>query len=303
MIARVASFSISEQMIDAALRTQSTMANEQLQEASGVVSSDYGGLGETSQQVIDLQVSVTRSQSYIDAAGSADSKVQSMYSTLSSVTDLYTQVKSLLTGASNSVSTDPNGVAQSAQQMLQELTSLLNTQYAGQYLFGGSDTTNPPVDTSTSTYPPASSPSTADTSYYQGDDAIASARVSDTETVSYGVTADDSAFEQGLRALNLVANNEPLTTSTLDEAMGLVSNALDAATVAQTKLGLASSSLENASATQTDLQSYAKTLGSNLTSVDVAAVTAELSTYQAQLTASYSAISKIQSLNLASYLH
>jgi flagellar hook-associated protein 3 FlgL len=100
-----------------------------------------------------------------------------------------------------------------------------------------------------------------------------------------------------------VANNEPLTTSTLDEAMGLVSNALDAATVAQTKLGLASSSLENASATQTDLQSYAKTLGGNLTSVDVAAVTAELSTYQAQLTASYSAISKIQSLNLASYLH
>ena len=36
--------------------------------------------------------------------------------------------------------------------------------------------------------------------------------------------------------------------------------------------------------------------------LDVAAVTAQLSTYQAQLTASYAAISKIQSLNLASYL-
>jgi flagellar hook-associated protein 3 FlgL len=57
-----------------------------------------------------------------------------------------------------------------------------------------------------------------------------------------------------------------------------------------------------ASAAQTSYQSFAKTLGGNLTNVDVAAVTAQLSTYQAQLTASYAAISKIQSLNLASYL-
>lgn len=43
------------------------------------------------------------------------------------------------------------------------------------------------------------------------------------------------------------------------------------------------------------------TLASDLTSVDVAAVTAQLSTYQSQLTASYAAISKIQSMSLASY--
>eukprot|EP01035_Chromulina_nebulosa_P042364 gene42364-57347_t len=55
-------------MIAAALRTQSTMANQQIQEASGYISSDFGGLGATSQQVINLQVSVTRSQSYVSAA-------------------------------------------------------------------------------------------------------------------------------------------------------------------------------------------------------------------------------------------
>jgi flagellar hook-associated protein 3 FlgL len=303
MISRVATFSITEQMIDAAMRTQSTMATAQIQEASGDISSDYGGLGATSQQVIDLQISVSRSQSYIDAANSADNKVQAMYSTLGSVTDLYTQLRSVLAGATDSASTDPTSVSQSAQQMLQELTSLLNTQYAGQYVFGGSSTDTAPVDTSSTAYPPATSPSSPSTSYYQGDDAVASVRVSDTETVSYGVTADDPAFEQGLRALNLVANNEPLSTATLNEAMGLVTSALDAATAVQTKLGTASATLENASASQTDLQNYAKTQGGNLTSVDVAAVTAQLSAYQAQLTASYAAISKVQSLNLASYLH
>lgn len=131
MISRVASFAVSQQMIDAAMRTESTMANEQLQEASGSLSTDYAGFGSTSQRIINLQVSVTRSQSYIDAATDADSKVQVMYSTLSSITDLLTQTRTLVTGASNSASTNATSVAQSAQQMEQELASLLNTQYSG----------------------------------------------------------------------------------------------------------------------------------------------------------------------------
>ena len=65
---------------------------------------------------------------------------------------------------------------------------------------------------------------------------------------------------------------------------------------------LSSSSIESASTQQTDYKSYAESLSNDLTGVDVAAITAQLSTYQAQLTASYSAMSKILSMNLASYL-
>jgi flagellar hook-associated protein 3 FlgL len=170
-------------------------------------------------------------------------------------------------------------------------------------LFGGARTTSAPVDIGSVTYAAATSPSTADTSYYQGDDEAASVRVSDSQTVSYGVTADNTAFEQALRAMNLVANNSPLSTDTLNEALDLAASAVDAVGVVQSKISNASSSVERASAAQSDYQSFAQTLGSDLTSVDVAAVTAQLSTYQAQLTASYAAIAKVQSLNLASYLH
>jgi flagellar hook-associated protein 3 FlgL len=303
MAMRVATFAISEQMIGAALRTQSVMADQQIQEASGVVSSDFAGYGSSTQQILNLQVSVTRSKSYTDAATQADSKIQVMYSTVGSVADLLTQFRSLLTGATNAASTDSTSVTQSAQSMLQQMASLLNTQYDGGYLFGGARTSQAPVDISSSAYPAATSPSTASTTYYQGDDELASARVSDTQTVSYGVTADNPAFEQALRAMNLVANNSPLSTTTLDEALNLTTSAVDAVGVVQSKISNASSSIEKASAFQTDYQSFASTLGGDLSSVDVAAVTAQLSTYQAQLTASYAAISKVQSLNLASYLH
>ena len=303
MAMRVATFAISEQMIAAALRTQSTMANQEIQQASGEISSDFGGYGSSSQQILNLQVSVTRSQSYIDAATQADSKIQMMYSTVSSVADLITQFRSLLTSATNAASTDSTSVTQSAQQMMTQMASLLNTQYDGGYLFGGSRTDQAPVDISSSTYPAATSPSSANTSYYKGDDQMASVRVSDNQTVSYGIGADNTAFEQALRAMNLVANNSPLSTTTLNEALSLATSAVDAVGVVQSKISNASSAIESASSFQTNYQSFAKTLGSDLTSVDVAAVTAQLSAYQAQLTASYAAISKVQSLDLASYLH
>jgi flagellar hook-associated protein 3 FlgL len=300
---RVATFAASDQMISAALRTQSTMTNQQIQEASGVVSTDFGGLGSTTQQVLNLQVSVTRSQSYIDAATQTNSKVQVMYSAVNSVADLVTQFRTLLTGATNTATTNAASVTQSAQAMLTQMASLLNTQYDGSYLFSGGQTSTAPVDVSSATYPAATSPSSANTSYYQGDDELASVRVSDSQTVSYGVTADSTAFEQALRAMNLVANNSPLSTDTLNEALDLTSSSIDAIGVVQTQISNASSSIEQASTYQTEYQTFAQTLGDNLNGVDVAAVTAQLSTYQAQLTASYAAIAKVQALSLASYLH
>lgn len=303
MAMRVATFALNDQMIASALRTQSVMAKEQIQEATGVVSPDYGGLGQTSQQVINLQVSVARSQSYGDAATASDNRVQAMYSTVTSISGVLSDLRTALTAASNSVSVDPATVAASAQQMLQEMASMLNTQYNGEYLFGGARTESPPVDISSTAYPPATSPSSPNTSYYQGDSQLASTRVSDSEVVTYGVTADNSAFEQGMRALSLVANNSPLSADTLNEALNLTVNAIDGTSRVQAGLGLASKSLENASSYQSDYQNFAKTLGDDLTGVDVAAVTAQLSTYDAQLSASYSAISKIQGLDLANYLH
>jgi flagellar hook-associated protein 3 FlgL len=303
MAMRVATFATSQQMIAASLRTQSTMAEQQMQEATGVISTDFAGLGAKTQQVLNLQVSVTRSQSYIDAATLASSKVQVMYSAVDSVADLVTQFRSLLTASTNAASTDTSSVAASAQQMLSSMASLLNTQYDGGYLFAGGRTDQAPVDVSSAAYPAATSPSTASTSYYQGDSAAASVRVSDSQTVTYGVTADNTAFEQVLRAMNLVAGNAPLSTATLNEALALTTSSVDAIGVVQTQISNAASSIEKASASQSDYQTYAQTLGSDLTGVDVAAVTASLSTYQAQLTASYAAIAKVQSLNLASYLH
>src|SRR5262245_61013554 len=135
MVMRVATFALNDQMMTAALRTQARMAQLQLQETSGVVSTDFGGLGASSKRVIDLQVSVTRAQSYIDGANGANGKVQVMYSALGSMTDALTNLRSLLAGATDGANTNGTSVKESAQEMLQEFASLLNTRYGDGYVF------------------------------------------------------------------------------------------------------------------------------------------------------------------------
>ncbi|HLG81811.1 MAG TPA: flagellin [Bradyrhizobium sp.] len=298
---RVATFALSDQMIASALRTQSIMANEQIQEASGVNSEDFAGYGSDTQSVVNLQISVTRAQTYIDAATQANSKVEVMYSAVGSVSTLITNLRTQLSAATNGSSTSTASLISSAQDMLSEMSSILNTQYDGEYVFSGASTSTAPVDL-TGFDSGTGSLSTADTSYYQGDDQIASVRVADDQTVDYGVTADNSAFEQVMRVLKYVANSSSLSSSDITTALDMASNAIDATSIVQSKLSDASAQIKDASSRQTSYSSYASTLASDLTSVDVAAVTAQLSTYQSQLTASYAAISKIQSMSLASYL-
>src|SRR3954452_9958471 len=301
MVMRIATFALSDQMVAGALRTQATMANLQVQEASGLKSETLGGYGSGARHIINLQVSVTRAQSYVDAATLADSKVQVMYSAVGSMTDIITHLRTQLSAATTGSSTETASVINSAKQMLLQMGSVLNTQYDGQYVFGGARTSTAPVDLSAFSSGTGST-TTADTSYYRGDGEISSIRVSDDEAVPYGVTADNPAFEQVMRVLKFVANSSSLSSSAITQALDLADNALSATTTVQTRLSSAASEIESASARQSDYMGFAQTLASDLTGVDVAAVTAQLATYQAQLSASYSAIAKIQGLNLASYL-
>jgi flagellar hook-associated protein 3 FlgL len=299
MAMRVATFALSNRMIASAMTTLAKEAKAQEQESTGLLSTDYAGYGATSKRIIDLQTSMMRSQSYIDAATTAESRTEVMYSAVDDMIDLVTELRSLLTAATGT-SSDSASLQAQAQEYMEELATLLNTQYDGRYVFGGSGTTEKPVDLTL--LAPATASSTADTSYYLGGGEIASVRVSDYQTISYGANADSSAFEMALRAFNMIASTSSADTDTISAALDLAEQAIEGLTTAQTKLSLSAGAMERAVTYQTEYQDYASTLATDLSSVDVTAVTVQLSALEAQLTASYSAMSKILNLNLVDYL-
>lgn len=297
MVMRVSTFGQTSSVLANALNTQAKLAEKQEQQSTGLVSTTYAGLGSDASTVVDLEVSVSRAEATISAANTALTRVEEQYSALGSISDLLTDMRSEVNAVTSDEDLDTLQTA--AAEMLEELTSLLNTQYQGRYLFAGSETTDVAVDL---TDYEVTDLSTENTDYYEGDDYVQTVRLTDSRSLSYGITADNSAFEEAIRALSYLANADPLETSDLEEISDLLISSQDAVIALQSSMGYKADSLESLIESKEDYVSTVQSMVTDLTSVDVAEVAVEATTYETQLEASYSALGTLTSLSLLDYL-
>jgi flagellar hook-associated protein 3 FlgL len=115
------------------------------QEATGLVSSSYAGLGGGARTSLDIRPQLGHQQALIDGISAADGTIdvtQTALSQISSVaSSFYAQVNSLDSADPTAVTT----LAASARAALQEVAGLLNTTDGNSYVFAGTDSSNPPV--------------------------------------------------------------------------------------------------------------------------------------------------------------
>lgn len=303
MAIRVATFNTSSRILTETMRTQARLSQLQLQEATGKISTDYGGLGTSAGRLLNLEVTKSRAQSFASAASLSHGRVEVMYDTCGTLIDVLTDLRAKILQASDLLDTvGAQAIQDVAKNLLGQAVSLMNTQYEGRYMFSGDAVDTRPVDPSklAATEPV---PIATDTAYYDGGDTRASVRLSNEEVLSYGYLASDPAFRKALHVLNLVATvdistNKPAAT----EANNAVLDAIGQLTNVQSMLSLHSQALERAQQDRLDYVDYAETMSSEVGEVDIAQVQASLSTYTAQLQASFSAISKIAGLRLVDHL-
>ncbi|SEQ52239.1 flagellar hook-associated protein 3 FlgL [Devosia sp. YR412] len=300
MTMRVATFAMNRQMLAASLNTQAKMAGMQLQEASGLASTDYTGLGTDARKLVNLEVSAARSSRYEAAASNASTTIEATYNALGSIADLLSSFRSQVTaaqGINDSAATRATLVA-SATASLAELGSLLNTQYGDRSIFAGSDGNGAAVDISAISF----DLDTVDTSYYQGSAGRLTAQISENQTLTYGINADAIGIEQALRAIGSVAQSGDGADLDLSAVLELLVQATDGVATLQGTTSIAAASAERAIATQQDLQDFYNNSISSLRDVDVTAIAAQLTAYETQLQASYAALAKLQSLSILDYL-
>ncbi|WEK03287.1 MAG: flagellin [Candidatus Devosia phytovorans] len=297
MINRVATFAMNRQMLDASMQTQSRMANMQLQQASGLKSTDYGGLGTDARKLVDLEVTAERAARYQASATSALADTDAIYAALQSINDLLTSTRTQVAGVTGTGISDSAiaSLAANASQAIEELASLLNTRLGDRYLFAGTATETAPVSLDEDL-----TGEVADTSYYTGNAEHLSARVSEQQAISYGVTAGDMAFAQAFAALTQLASATDSTD--LTAAYDLLGQAVDGVADSLGRVSTAAAGLERAVAHQQDLTAFYSEQIVSLRDVDVTEIAAQLTSYEAQLQASYAALAKIQSLSLLDYL-
>jgi flagellar hook-associated protein 3 FlgL len=286
----------------AAMQNQADYAQLEEQEASGLASQTLGGLGTGAGTLLNLQDQLSKAQNYKTEATAAGNKVQTMYTAIGDMTTELTSIETTLSSAIEGTSSGltTSSINTTGSEALTALAGYMNSQYGTDYLFGGTNTGTAPVDLTG--YAPSSPTTTADTSYYQGNDTTLSIQVSAQQTLSYGVTGDNTAFEQALRAAYTLSTATISDTTTLKAALTLTQNAITALSTLQQNVSLSASTLTTAADNQASAITYLTTSVSDIKSVDTASVTAQVSQEQTLLTASFDAIAKVAKISLSNYL-
>jgi len=297
MVMRVATFSQSSTILQNALKTQAKLADNQEQQASGSLSSDYAGLGSSAATLVDLEVSVARSQAAVDAAGDALTRVEATYSALGGVSDILTSLRAEVTGVLTEE--DLTGLQTIAQTYMEDVAALLNTQLAGRYIFAGSSTQTAPVELEAYE---AANLTDVDTGYYTGDDYVQSARLGTERAIDYGVTADAEAIEEALRALSFAASADPLTMDDMEALSELLVGAQDGIIALQSIASTTASSLETFIANEEEHIASSEEMITEISSADIAELIVEASSYEVQLEASYAALGSLSDLSVLDYL-
>ena len=301
MTLSISTYGLYNSVLGAAKSVQKSEAQASMQESTGLVGTSFADYGSKSRQLLVLQNEQVQAQSWSDNITTASNRSQAAYSAIGNMIDLMTTLKTTISSAMSGTNTST--LTATGQTTMEDLASEMNSQLDGRYLFAGSQSDQPAVDLTAYASTTAST-TIADTSYYQGDDKQASVRISDTSSVTYGVTGDQTGMEQALRAAKLVAQatTSPIDTTTLSAAFDLATSAITNLSNLQAGVSVTSNRLDDAQQSQTSYISLLETATSNVKNVDSAEALAKVKELDTQLQASYSALSIVLKIRLTDYL-
>lgn len=300
MVDRVATYTQSSSLLVELMRLQSEYATSTLQEASGLVSDTYEGIGSDTQRLLNLESEYSEISAQSENAQLSLDRVNIMYDSISSIRDLITGSLVNLTEAMGPTTVDGSYLTAELGQSIEEFASLLNTEMDGVYLFGGGSS-NVPVDLDDVNYALAVDATTVDAEYYQGGDYEAQVQASSGLTVSYGITADSSGFEKALRAYNLAMSN-PEDQTTLQDAYNLMREAYEEINTTNTILSSQATTLDKQIDNNTEELNLLDNMIGNIKEADLAEVTVKIAALETQLEASYAVATKLLQLNLYDYI-
>jgi flagellar hook-associated protein 3 FlgL len=248
-----------------------------------------------------LGSSIAQDDTFVQTASNESSRLQVTDSTLGEVVTQVTSAISTAVAGNNGTlnASDIASVAQKLSGIRDQVLSLANTSYQGQYLFGGSQGSAPPYTLDTSTTPA--------TATYNGDNNVQYVETPNGQKIQTNLPGSSVFGAAGtgvLGALNQLiadfstgAGTAAITadTSSLTTALGQLSSQ-------RSTLDSALSRLQSSSTYVQTEESQLKVAQSGLVSADPAAVASQLSTAETQHQALLSVINALGGADLFSLM-
>jgi flagellar hook-associated protein 3 FlgL len=283
-------------LVGALDQTQSNEQQISSELSSGVSVSSLSQNPVASGENVLLLNQIQQDDSFTQTSSLVTGQLQVADSTLGQVVTQLTSAISLATSANNGTlnSSDIKSISTQLSGILDEVTTLANTSYQGQYIFAGSQTSTAPFSTSTSTSPA--------TTTYSGDEDINYVQTPSGQSIQLNVPGNQIFQGSGTNSVfgalnNLIADYSTGTvdtakavsdTAALNTALGYVSQQRVTIDNSLTQLTAASDSV---SSDETQLT----TVRTNLIQADYATVSTQLSLAETQQTALISVIAQLNS--------
>ncbi len=300
---RIANFAQSQRNIAYFMDTQKRLADGQIQASSGKKAQNYSGIAADVRRLVNLEASHVRTTQHIANNNLVEDRLQVMESSVAQIFEAVSQYKSLLINALNANNSADLAMPIQTQALMDQIGALLNVEQDGRFLFSGTLTNTEPVDFSLLpvgfTIPTADGDASA---YYQGDTVKLSVQADEKFTVSYGVTADAVGFEQAIRAMQMVIVGPPNDRGTMEDALRVITQAIDSVSNIRTQIGASRKALENANTRHNEFLLFAEKTISDLENADITRVITEMNANQVILEASFSIIGRLSRLTLTSFL-
>lgn len=288
--------------------TQARIQATQIQVSTGQAAQRYAGIASQANTLVNLESVDSRIKQYLSNNTQVTGRLNTMDTAVSQLSDIASQLKTLLVNATNGNNASQLALNQQAQDLLNQAAGILNSKFGNTYLFGGTRTDAPPVDLNAAGYsaPSGSYPSSADTGYYQGNSTKLVARAADNFDVTYGVTADQPGFEELIRSLQLTATaatSPTIDTARLNEALNVVNQAVNDLPTVRSSIGAAQNAIDQATNEHNTMSTYLEQTITDIKSVDVPSALTQLSSDQTVLEAAYMTTVRLSGMSLASYMH
>lgn len=276
---------------------QTTAVQQQLTEelSSGNAVQQLSDNASATGQNVMLSSAISAADQYQQTSSSAQGMLQVTDSTLGGVVTQLTQALSLATEGNNGTlnASNEQAIATQLTGIRDEVLSLANTSYLGQYLFSGS------VNAAPFTLDSGTTPATVT---YNGDSAVNSVMTPDGQTIALNVPGDQIFTASGgdaLGALNrLIADYSSNNITAAQNDINQLSTALS--NVSQQRVAL-DNSLSRLTATAGYAQTQSTQLESNQTALmqaDLAQVSTQLKNSETQQTALMQVFSALGSNSL-----
>ena len=300
MVATVSTYSILQRTINDVSKVQNNLFDQQIQLSSGKKSQDFTGMADQSQEYLSLDATMRKNDQYLNDNQLIETRLNSTSNSLTNIVTITNGLQTLLsqrrTGVDNTAA-----FQNQLDGIWKQLTTELNSSVDGQYIFSGTKTNVPAVNTTD--FPSLQTAGVPDSGYYQGSAQNITALLKDDASIQYNVRADADAFQKIFASLAL-AKQADATNSDGDFAsstdllqqgiqgvislQALVNSNKVQATTVDTSLG--------------NLKLYMQGVQESIGNTDVVSVSTQVAINQGILQAAFQAFAKISALRLSDYL-